>query len=363
MPRIALSLSLTILGCALVLISSAQNAPRPTSSPTPAQTSSLPGAMGLEAGDVQEALSIIQRRYLDPKAVSGPELHRATLDGLLSRLGRGVMLLPSSTPSSPSDPFYREILDGHIGYLRPGDLSRAQLQELDTTLRGFAGKKVDAIILDLRGALESNDYAAATEFASRFVPKDKLLFSLNEPGANPPREFVSKQEPLYSGLMIILVDHETAGATEALAGAIHFYDRTVIIGETTAGRALDYADEALRNGRILRVAVAEVILPDRRPRYLKGLAPDLAIAFSPDQKHEIFQQSLTKGMASFAFEADRPHLNEAALLAGTNPEVDPAQSYRSRPGEKLSLHDPVLQRAVDLVTSIGVYEKQPGRPP
>src|SRR5262249_33336870 len=249
------------------------------------------------------------------------------------------------------DPFYREILDGHIGYLRPGDLSRAQIQELDSTLRGFAGKKADAIILDLRGALESNDYAAATEFASRFVPKDKLLFSLSGPGSNPAREFISKQEPLYSGLMVILVDHETAGATEALAGAIRFYDRTIIIGETTAGRALDYADEPLRGGKILRVAVAEVILPDQRARFLKGLAPDLAIAFSSDQKHDIFQQSLTKGMASFVFEADRPHLNEAALLAGTNPEVDPTQSRHSRPGETLSLHDPVLQRAVDLVTS------------
>jgi len=84
-------------------------------------------------------------------------------------------------------------------------------------------------------------------------------------------------------------------------------------------------------------------------------------------KRQIFQQSLTKGMAPFVFETDRPHLNEAALLAGTNPEIEVAQAAqqrRAQGGEKPSaLHDTVLQRGVDLVTSIEVYEKQTSRAP
>ena len=70
-------------------------------------------------------------------------------------------------------------------------------------------------------------------------------------------------------------------------------------------------------------------------------------------------------MAPFVFETDRPHLNEAALLAGTNPEIEAIQAAQQRRarGEKPPLHDPVAQRAVDVITSIGVYEKQPGRTP
>ena len=71
-------------------------------------------------------------------------------------------------------------------------------------------------------------------------------------------------------------------------------------------------------------------------------------------------------MEPFVFEPDRPHLNEAALLAGTNPEIEAAQTAqqrRARGGEKPPLHDPVMQRAVDVITSIGVYEKSPGRTP
>ncbi len=71
-------------------------------------------------------------------------------------------------------------------------------------------------------------------------------------------------------------------------------------------------------------------------------------------------------MAPFVFETDRPHLNEAALLAGTNPEIEATQAAqrRSQNGPKpLALHDTVLQRGVDLVTSIEVYEKQTRRAP
>ena len=350
----------------------AQPSPHSTPSPSPTQTTPAlsPGTDpvdGLDAVDLRRAIPLIQDHYVNPAAVSGAELNRATLDGLLRRLGHGVMLLPAHPAATPTPaPFYREIIDGHIGYLRPGDLSQSQLGELDTTLRGFAGKKVDAIVLDLRGSVATDDYAAAAEFANRFVPKDKQLFSLRGPEAAAGHDFSSKQDPLYSGFSIVLIDGQTVGATEVLAGVLRHYDKTILIGQTTAGRAVDYADLPLPSGKILRIAVAEVILPDQRSCFPEGIKPDLAVALPPGEKQDIFQQSLTIGMAPFVFEADRPHFNEAALLAGTNPEIDAAQAAEqrhARGGEKTSPHDTVLQRAIDLVTSIEVYEKQPVRPP
>ena len=241
-------------------------------------------------------------------------------------------------------------------------MSRAQLEELDTTLRDFAGKKVDAIILDLRGSTETNDYATAAEFAKRFVPKGEPLFALRGPGEKTTRDFVSDQAPLYHGLIVLLVDGETVGATEVLAAVLRFHNHAIIIGQNTAGRAVDYSDLSLPSGKILRVAVSEAILPNGPSRYPNGIAPDLTVALPETIKHQIFQQSLTQGMARFVFEADRPHFNEAALLAGTNPEIEAAQAAeqrRAQGGEKsAALHDAVLQRGVDLVTSIEVYEKQ-----
>ena len=73
-----------------------------------------------------------------------------------------------------------------------------------------------------------------------------------------------------------------------------------------------------------------MILPDQRSCFPDGIKPDLAVALPPEEKQDIFQRSLTIGMAPFVLEADRPHFNEAALLAGTNPEIDAAQAAERR---------------------------------
>jgi len=78
-------------------------------------------------------------------------------------------------------------------------------------------------------------------------------------------------------------------------------------------------------------------------------------------KREIFQLSSEKGMAQFVYETGRPHMNEAALLAGTNPEVEAVEAAQQRRGkspEKSPPHDPVLQRALDVVTSLEVYQSR-----
>jgi hypothetical protein len=355
MLRLVLRASLTILLCAAAYGQS----PTPSLTPSPSPASPLDS---LSASDLQTALSFIRQNYVNPSALNETELQRATLAGLLERLGRGAVLLPAGNNPSPTPaPFYREILGGHIGYLRPGDLSQAQLQELDTTLRGFAGKKVDALILDLRGSVPTNDFSTAADFAKRFVGKGKPLFSLRGPAGKKERNFVSDQEPLYNGLIVLLIDDETVGATEVLAALLHFYNHAIAIGEKTAGNAVDYSDMSLPGGKILRVAVAEAILPDEHSRYPNGLQPDLRVAMRVPLKQEIFQQSLTKGMAPFVFESDRPHLNEAALLAGTNPEIEVAQAAQQRRAQggqrPPAMHDTVLQRGVDLVTSIEIYQK------
>ena len=75
---------------------------------------------------------------------------------------------------------------------------------------------------------------------------------------------------------------------------------------------------------------------------------------------QIFRLSAEKGgMAPFVYETERPHLNEAALIAGTNPELDvPDAQRRNRAREKQPAHDSVLQRALDVVTSLEIYQKR-----
>jgi carboxyl-terminal processing protease len=231
---------------------------------------------------------------------------------------------------------------------------------MDKALTDFTSKKVDAMIIDLRASSSPDDFAAAAEFAKRFCPKGKPLFTLRKPGPRQDRVFISNGQPAFQGLVTVLADGNTSGAAEALAGTLRLYEKGLIIGQTTAGRAVEYSDLPLPSGKILRVAVAEAVLPGNRPLFPDGVDPDLPVEMSMVDKRQIFQRSAEKGMEPFVYESERPHMNEAALIAGTNPELDAAevaQRRRERP-EKAVLHDVVLQRALDLITSLEVYQKQ-----
>ncbi|PYK10580.1 MAG: hypothetical protein DME65_09415 [Verrucomicrobia bacterium] len=336
--------------------------PSPSQSPS-AKPTTEQLVNSLSPADLQAAISLLKSNFTNPDAITDTELNRATIQGLMVRLPHGVMLLPNRESASMEAPiaFYSEILDGHIGYVRLGSLNSANLQALDKSLSSFATKKVDALVIDLRASQATNDFAMAAEFAKRFCPKGKPLFTLRKPAARQDRVFNSDRDLAFRGLIMVLTDGDTAGAAEALADALHFYDKALIMGQPTAGRAVEYSDLPLPSGKILRVAVAEIVSAEGHSLFPEGIKPDVPVEMSMVDKRQIFQLSSEKGMAPFVYEAGRPHMNEAALLAGTNPEVEAAEAAQQRRGrspEKPPTHDPVLQRALDVVTSLEIYQKR-----
>jgi len=335
---------------------SAPSSPSPSASPT---TEDLVDSLG--PADLQAVVTLLKTNFTNPDALTDTELNRATVEGLMTRLPNGVMLLPTKENAPPPSVFYSEIIEGHVGYVRLGSLNAANLQALDKSLSNFASKSVNAVIVDLRASQATIDLPLACEFAKRFCPKGKTLFTLRKPAARQDRMFSSDRDPAFRGLVMVLTDGDTVGAAEAIAAALRFYNKALVIGQVTAGRAAEYSDLPLPSGKILRVAVAEMVSPDGRPLFPDGIKPDLPVEMSLADKRQIFQLSGEKGMGPFVYEAGRPHMNEAALLAGTNPEVEAAEAAQQRRGrapEKPPAHDPVLQRALDVVTSLEVYQKR-----
>jgi len=336
--------------------------PSPSQSPS-AKPTTEQLVNSLSSADLQAVIALLKSNFTNPDAITDTELNRATIQGLMVRLPHGLMLLPNRESAAMEAPiaFYSEILDGHIGYLRLGSLNSANLQALDKSLGSFAAKKVDALVIDLRASQATNDFAMAAEFAKRFCPKGKPLFTLRKPAAREDRVFNSDRDLAFRGLIMVLTDGDTAGAAEALADALRFYDKGLIMGQPTAGRAVEYSDLPLPSGKILRVAVAEIVSAEGHSLFLEGIKPDVPVEMSMVDKRQIFQLSCEKGMGPFVYEAGRPHMNEAALLAGTNPEVEAAETAQQRRGrapEKPPTHDPVLQRALDVITSLEIYQKR-----
>lgn len=338
-------------------------APSPSASPSPTPTPPPPPLSAREVinqlsdEDVEKALQALRTDFLDPAKTDAKALQRATLEGLLRRLSPGASVVQAdragTTATGPT--FLAEILDSHIAYLRLGALTADSLAQFDATLSGLDQKKIDAVILDLRGVPSGGDFETAADFARRFCPKGKLLFSIQKPVAKQERIFTSNQDPVFQGLVVVLTDADTAGPAEALAATLRLNAGAMIIGTDTTGEAVEFAEAPLGKDAVLRVAVAQVMLPETGSLFPGGVKPDVAISLPRGVQEVIFRESETKGVSQFVFEEERRRMNEASLVANQNPEIDAAQSAQRDRTRQPALRDTVLQRAVDLITAINFY--------
>ncbi|HKS31513.1 MAG TPA: S41 family peptidase [Chthoniobacterales bacterium] len=350
-----MKIGIIVAGFLMSSIASGISAQTPTPSAGPsAATEPKVTVDSLAPAEMEETIRTLKSNFVDPAALKDQEIDRATLQGLLTRLHGGVLLLPGKPTNAESPaPFYSEVLGNHIGYVRIGSLSPDNLAALDKAMSDFATKKIDAMVIDLR-ATSSNDFNLGAEVTKRFVPKGKTLWTLRKTAAHQDRAFTNDRDPVFQGTIMVLLDSETSGPAEAMAAALKAHDQALLIGQPSAGRAVEYSDFPLKSGKVLRVAVAEVIGPNGTSLFPDGVKPDLPVDLSLAQKHQIFSQSAQRGLTNFVFEGERPHFNEAALIAGTNPEIQLRQQQR---GPEESVHDSVLQRAVDVITSLTIFQK------
>ena len=321
-----------------------------------------PAVDSLTDAELDQVISLLRENYIDPDALSDDEIKRASVQGIIDRIAPGAALAQApAAGAAPASPFRAEILDARIGYARLGATVPGNIGELDAALQNFTEKKLGAVILDLRATPASSEFEQTAEVCRRFSPKGKVLFSIKKPNIKQEQILTSKDDPKYQGIIVVLVDRDTAGNAEVIASVLRTHVRAMVIGQQTKGEAVEFAELPLTGGLLLRVAVAEVALPDNVAVFPGGLKPDLAVDVAQETTNEVLKKELEKGVSEFVFESERARMNEAALVAGTNPELDAIQALQKAKGEKPKppLRDAVLQRAVDFITTIAIYEKKP----
>jgi hypothetical protein len=327
------------------------------------ETTTRQAVDALSEAELDEVIQFLKDNFINPAALDETALKRATVQGVLDRIAPGASLLHSpTTADGDTSSFRAEILDNRIGYIRLGSITPGNVAELDAALLRFTTSKLNSVVLDLRATPPGSEFEQTAEVCKRFCPKGKVLFSVKKPNIKQEQILTSKDDPKYRGILVVLVDGNTAGNAEVVAAVLRTHVNALIIGQQTKGEAVEFADFPLATGKLLRVAVAEVALPENVTVFPGGVKPDLPVDAPQETTDKLLQLELEKGVGEFVFETERPRMNEAALVAGTNPELDAAQAAQQAKGgkPKAVLRDAVLQRAVDFITTIAIYERKPG---
>ncbi|RPJ60798.1 MAG: S41 family peptidase [Acidobacteria bacterium] len=128
-------------------------------------------------------------------------------------------------------------LESGIGYIRLDKFSETSSHELDESLKRLEEASLKGLILDLRDN-PGGSLSQAIEVADRFLAKDQLIVSTKGRQGREPHEYRAPRGRRYMYPMIVLINQNSASASEIVAGALQDHDRALIVGETSFGKAL-----------------------------------------------------------------------------------------------------------------------------
>jgi C-terminal processing protease CtpA/Prc len=334
-----------------------QAAPAPKTKPDLRQT-----VDALSETDASQLIQILKETHIAAEKITETELTRATVQGLLERFGGSVSVLAAPSDATPVSavPLKSEWTQEGVAYVRLGAMTPANLAALDDALANFSSKRANALVLDLRATPAGSQFEAAAEVCKRFCPKGQVLFTIKRAQSQEERILTSNEAPRFEGILIVLVDSDCAGASEAIAATLRSRTKAMILGQKTQGEAAEFAELPLPSGKLLRVPVGQVVLPEGTSVFPGGLTPDLAVPVPQATTDAVLKAADEKGIQALITETGRPRMNEAALVAGINPEIEAYQSNQQTRAQKNAppLRDLLLQRALDLVATLRVYEKK-----
>ncbi|WP_165234221.1 S41 family peptidase [Aquisphaera insulae] len=196
-----------------------------------------------------------------------------------------------------------------IGYVQLTGFQKTSTEELDQAISGLQALGMRTLVLDLRGN-PGGLLNVAVEIADRFLDEG-VIVSTRGRASGQTQVLRAGGRPRWRMPMYVLVDHDSASASEILAGALQDHRRAVIVGERSYGKGSVQSIFSLRSAPAgLKLTTAKFYSPTNRPYSEQGVSPDLPVK----------ARIAAKPAADSSSKDDEDGPNDAAL---GDPSLDP----------------------------------------
>lgn len=211
---------------------------------------------------------------VDTTAVSGRSLPRSSMIGKIKGKKGTIVQLTVLRPDNTA-PIALQIKRGTVdvssidaafmvnnetAYIRIGQFGATTNADFSNTIKNLKSKGMKKMILDLRD--NGGGYlTAATGLANQFLPENKLIVYTE--GKHQPRTdyFTTGKGEFEKGKLAVLINENSASASEIFAGAIQDLNRGIIIGRRSFGKGLVQEQFAFDDGSALNLTIARYYTP------------------------------------------------------------------------------------------------------
>lgn len=201
------------------------------------------------------------------------ELSSANGESRMARVARRRVDVPSVDRTRILDP------DAHVGYFRLTSFQKTTTRDVDNALWHLYRQGMRSLIMDLRGN-PGGLLNASVEVADRFLDKG-IIVSTRGRNREETFDYVAHAEGTWRVPLVVLIDGDSASASEIFAGAIHDHRRGTIVGQRSYGKGsvqgIFPLDSHLAG---IRLTTAKFFSPSGQPISRRGVQPDVPVTLA-----------------------------------------------------------------------------------
>ncbi len=172
----------------------------------------------------------------------------------------------------------------HIGYIRLQEFSAHAADQMRRAMRDLNSKQVDGFVLDMRGN-PGGLLQSSIEIARMWLDNGSIVRTVDRVGGS--EETKANHTAITRRPLAVLVDNNSASASEILTGALKDNRRAVVVGSQTFGKALVQSVHELPDGSGVAITIAHYYTPKGTDINHKGITPDVKIDLTEAQQRQL----------------------------------------------------------------------------
>ncbi len=179
------------------------------------------------------------------------------------------------------DTVNHEMLDDKIGYIQITGFDEVTSNQFHEAYNQLNDDNMESLIIDLRnnpGGLLN----IVSEIADTILPEGVIVSTKDKNGRE---ESISSDARKIEIPLVVLVNENSASASEVLSGAIKDYKAGTIVGETTFGKGIVQRIFPIGDGTAVKITISEFFTPSGYALHGKGIEPDVVVDVSEEDAY------------------------------------------------------------------------------
>ena len=176
-----------------------------------------------------------------------------------------------------------EMLENNMAYIQITEFDDVTVDQFADALATMKGSGMEGLILDVR-ANPGGSLTSVVEICRMLLPEGKIVYTEDKNGKQVEYKCDGKRKLQVP--LVLLVDMNSASASEILAGAIQDYGIGTLVGTTTFGKGIVQQLVPLEDGSAVKITVSSYFTPKGRNIHGVGIVPEVECKFDGEAYYD-----------------------------------------------------------------------------